>query len=73
MDLPSEIFKEASLVLQSIDTTDTGILPLSDRGSEIEGGVIAEALNMVALETTQLSIPPPEVGCLLLSHFPSPA
>lgn len=61
MDLPVDIFEEALLVLQLIESTDTGILDLLEAGTEAYAGVTAEVLNMVALETAQLSIPPPEV------------
>lgn len=66
MDLPEDIFEEARLVLQRIESTDTGIMPVSEQDSETTGGVVAEILNMVALETAQLSIPPPEVCCFAL-------
>ena len=61
VDLPVDIFEEALLVLQLIESTDTGILDLLEAGTEAYAGVNAEILNMVALETAQLSIPPPEV------------
>lgn len=65
MDLPVDIFEEALLVLQLIESTDTGILDLLEAGTEAYAGVTAEILNMVALETAQLSIPPPEVRFFL--------
>ena len=71
VDLPADIFEEAVLVLQRIEGTDTGIMALSERDSETPGGVTAEVLNMVALETAQLTIPPPEVGNSSHCYFAS--
>ncbi len=61
VDLPRDIFHEASLTAQKLEISDTGILTVSEKGSEILEGLTAEVLSMLATDSAQLSLPACEV------------
>lgn len=70
MELPRDIFEEASLTFQKVEKSDTGILTVAEPGAELPEGMTAEILSMVASDMAQLSLPIPAVK-QLSNPFPA--